>query len=146
MDSKDDGHSDVPEVQVGPMGRSPEASQEVEAGPPGVGALDGPNERSRIMLCSGCGKDVPFIGDVCPYCHRNKSADQKTQIVGLVFALPALSLGWWLFGFWWGVGLMMVAAFVGVALSHPGKPTRPPEVRIAKDDDRGEWPDGWLKK
>ncbi|MEK0449441.1 MAG: hypothetical protein RL088_1709 [Verrucomicrobiota bacterium] len=34
------------------------------------------------MICSGCGKDIPFAGEVCPYCHRNKSNDQLYEGLG----------------------------------------------------------------
>ena len=28
------------------------------------------------MLCSNCGKNIPYAGKVCPYCKIDKSADQ----------------------------------------------------------------------
>ncbi len=33
------------------------------------------------MRCSNCGKHIPFKGDVCPYCHCDKSKDQFLQIL-----------------------------------------------------------------
>ncbi len=46
------------------------------------------------MICSNCGKDGPFGGKVCPWCHADKSGDQAVMATGvlsgfLVFALIA---------------------------------------------------------
>ena len=32
------------------------------------------------MQCSGCGKKIPFAGNVCPYCHRDKTDDQQNEV------------------------------------------------------------------
>jgi predicted amidophosphoribosyltransferase len=34
------------------------------------------------MRCSDCGKDIPFTGKVCPWCHTDESGDQQKQVTG----------------------------------------------------------------
>lgn len=85
------------------------------------------------MRCSGCGKDVPFGGQVCPYCQRDKSSDQAATVaigIGLV-------IGGFLGNLIAGFTGMMVGGFVlGIiagAISMSGKnhsAKKPPRVRI----------------
>lgn len=35
------------------------------------------------MLCSNCGKDIPYTGKVCPYCKVDKTGDRETQTIGI---------------------------------------------------------------
>ena len=35
------------------------------------------------MLCSNCGKDIPIVGNVCPYCHVDKRGDQALKLMTL---------------------------------------------------------------
>lgn len=50
-----------------------------------------------MMRCSNCGKDIPFIGRVCPFCHADKASDKASTIVlWLSFAfggVPGLIFG-----------------------------------------------------
>ena len=46
------------------------------------------------MRCPGCGKTVPFGGEVCPYCLRDKSADQQFQIILFIFVLVGGGVGY----------------------------------------------------
>lgn len=53
------------------------------------------------MICSGCGKDIPFYGEVCPYCHRSKAKDQQefvnesaSTVIAAIFALIAAGIGY----------------------------------------------------
>lgn len=59
------------------------------------------------MKCSNCGKNIPYAGNVCPYCHVNKSSDQWQTfafwLVVIVWLLASAALG-------------KEAAFVGGAL------------------------------
>ena len=41
------------------------------------------------MRCSNCGKNIPFKGNVCPYCHCDKSRDQFFQILELAGGILA---------------------------------------------------------
>lgn len=37
------------------------------------------------VICSNCGKQISFIGNVCPYCHADKTKDKNvTAIIALV--------------------------------------------------------------
>jgi hypothetical protein len=58
------------------------------------------------MRCSNCGKDVPFGGKVCPYCHADKSGDQQTQVFGIIFGMIGGAVGWAIHG--------ILAAFIGL--------------------------------
>ncbi|ORV65307.1 hypothetical protein AWC03_02870 [Mycobacterium europaeum] len=62
------------------------------------------------MRCSNCGKDVPFAGKVCPYCHADKSSDQQKQVFGVFFGLVGGALGWFIHG----ILAALIGLFVGV--------------------------------
>jgi hypothetical protein len=62
------------------------------------------------MRCSNCGKDVPFGGNVCPYCHADKSGDQQKQVLGIFFGMVGGALGWLIHG----IGTALIGLFVGV--------------------------------
>lgn len=62
------------------------------------------------MHCSNCGKDVPFAGNVCPYCHADKSSDQQKQILGMFFGLVGAVAGWLIHG----ILVALIGLFVGV--------------------------------
>jgi hypothetical protein len=64
------------------------------------------------MLCSNCGKDVPFAGNVCPYCHANKSEDQQKQVFGILFGMVGGALGWLIHG----IGAALIGLFVGMVV------------------------------
>ncbi len=88
------------------------------------------------MRCSGCGKDIPFGGRVCPYCQRDKSSDQGLTVVGMIAFLFGGFIGNAVGGF----GGMMVGAFglgmvavvmmsmAGAKKGHSAK--KPPLVRL----------------
>lgn len=86
------------------------------------------------MLCSGCGSTIPFSGEVCPRCHRNKSSDQ----VGTVFGVLAMIGGGWIGSLVGGVvgaiiggiGSAIVVAII-IALSSNNSAKEPPVVQIA---------------
>jgi hypothetical protein len=42
------------------------------------------------VKCSNCGKNIPFMGNVCPWCHADKSKDQAVQVslvAGTIFGV-----------------------------------------------------------
>ncbi|WP_201068504.1 MULTISPECIES: CvpA family protein [Thiorhodovibrio] len=100
----------------------------------------------KNMLCLGCGKEIPFLGDVCPYCQRDKSRDQIILVVLVFFAV----LGGFVGSFFSFMGLIIGTA-VGVVIGlililslwtlnhnevlsrHNNHLTQPPVVRMASE-------------
>ena len=85
------------------------------------------------MHCSGCGKDVPFGGQVCPFCQRDKSSDQALTLVVSAALIAGAFVGNLIGGFGGAVagGVLcgLVAAIVGQAgKGHSAK--KPPIVRV----------------
>jgi glutaredoxin len=85
------------------------------------------------MRCSGCGKEIPFGGNVCPYCQRAKAGDQQLQIVAIAVALVAGALGSALYGVTGGIVGLLLGALVGGVIAGFLGPSRskPPQVRIS---------------
>lgn len=73
------------------------------------------------MMCSGCGKDIPFNGTVCPYCHRDKSKDQEYTVLGVIFSGGLGWLGYKLFGVWGAIGGFIVGMIACVGDERRGK-------------------------
>ena len=46
------------------------------------------------MQCSNCGKSIPFNGNVCPYCHADKSGDQGMVIIAMAVAIVCMGIGY----------------------------------------------------
>lgn len=64
------------------------------------------------MRCSNCGKDIPFTGNVCPYCHVDKSGDQTSMVFGMIFGVIGGGLGWAIAG----PGVAFIGLIVGVII------------------------------
>ena len=45
------------------------------------------------MLCQNCGKEIPFVGQVCPWCHTNKAESQRTFLLVYVYGFVGMILG-----------------------------------------------------
>ena len=88
------------------------------------------------VRCSGCGKDIPFMGTVCPHCHRDKGDDKKMHLL-TVFILIACVVAGALIngvaGFFWGVGIAVGACFALGVWSGLRKKSDPPQVRVMQD-------------
>ncbi len=86
------------------------------------------------MRCSGCGKDIPFNGDVCPHCQRDNSDDQAQHAITVVLIVVGVGIGWLVSdfkGMFWGGGIAVILAIViGVADATKRGPTKPPQVRV----------------
>ena len=79
-----------------------------------------------MLTCSNCGKRIPAIGKVCPYCHVDKSKDKIEQgwiiagvivggLVGAVIAPDICAATWYaVIG---ALVLGMAGAFIGKAAS-----------------------------
>lgn len=46
------------------------------------------------MYCSNCGKDIPFAGNVCPYCGADKSKDQQAYAALVMGGIGGAIIGW----------------------------------------------------
>ncbi len=82
------------------------------------------------MLCSGCGKDIPFSGTVCPYCHRDKSKDQGYTVVAFIFGGIGGMLGYLILGFWGFIVGMFFGIIIAAVVAQVGRNTKPPEVQV----------------
>jgi hypothetical protein len=94
---------------------------------------DLPLLRGQNMHCSDCGKNIPFGGQVCPYCKRDKSGDQTATVAGVI----AMMAGGFFGNVLGGLGGMIVGAFslglVAAIVSQVGKGNtakRPPPVQV----------------
>lgn len=84
------------------------------------------------MHCSGCGKDIPFAGAVCPYCHRDKSRDQRYTLVAVVLGSAGAFAGWHIGGFWGAVAGFVAGGLVAAIATGMGKPNdQAPQVKLA---------------
>lgn len=85
------------------------------------------------MLCTSCGKGIPYIGTVCPYCHRDKSRDQTIRFLGIVCAAVFGALGGWIAGvaaaFWGAIGGLFLGS---LAATFMFPVAGPPVVQTAK--------------
>ncbi|CTP89973.1 SHOCT domain-containing protein [Xanthomonas graminis] len=81
------------------------------------------------MRCSGCGKDIPFNGQVCPYCQRDKSKDQSNTVISFILGLIAGTIGYFIFGFWGALSGFFLGS-IAAAFTTLGGNTKPPEVQV----------------
>jgi len=106
------------------------------------------------MNCSGCGKDIPFHGDVCPYCQRDKSTDKDNFTLAMFFGGSLGLVGGfigYMFGGFFGpilsffffgpiLGFFLggiVGVGIAVFMSEPqSTKSAPPEVRIKREESR----------
>ena len=89
--------------------------------------------------------EIPFGGQVCPHCLRDKSSDQADSITALIGALPGLVVGGLIggaigglpiavaFGLLGGIIGSLVAAIV-MRKAESRSTEAPPEVRVAEAD------------
>jgi RNA polymerase subunit RPABC4/transcription elongation factor Spt4 len=97
------------------------------------------------MLCSNCGKDIPFLGEVCPWCHKRKFGDQVVTMLGFIGFFVGLGIAFPIAGlnFLPGVGVTMAFCVgftvLGAALKnrieHPGKRVERPGTAVAQPPD-----------
>jgi predicted lipid-binding transport protein (Tim44 family) len=85
------------------------------------------------MHCSGCGKNLPFAGQVCPHCQRDKSADQSSTVIAGVALLFGGFIGNLIGGFGGmiigGLALALIAV-VATMGSTTKAAKKPPRVRV----------------
>jgi len=76
------------------------------------------------MTCSSCGKNIPFAGKVCPFCHVDKSSDQQTHLLATVGGIGGALGGSYFFGFWGAVGGFFVGIFAGMVIVKKLQPPK----------------------
>lgn len=84
------------------------------------------------MRCSGCGKSIPFAGDVCPYCQRDKSNDQNYSALAFVFGLGLAFLGGYVFSVWGAIGGFFIGCVIAAVITGARK-SKPPEIHVTND-------------
>lgn len=84
------------------------------------------------MRCSGCGKEIPFNGQVCPYCQRDKSKDQQYTVLAAILGLGLGYLGLKMFGGWGGIIGFIAGCAIAYVASGAGS-SKPPEVHATKE-------------
>ena len=94
------------------------------------------------MLCSGCGKGIPFVGDVCPYCQRDKSKDQTYMMLAFIFGPLFALFGFGIFGGWGAVGGFVLGCGIAYFVSGTGR-SKPPEITLKSEGraDKNRTPD-----
>lgn len=81
------------------------------------------------MRCSGCGKDIPFSGSVCPYCQRDKSKDQAYMVAAVIFGATAGAIGYYIFGVW-GALCGFIIGCIAAAFMTLGSDSKPPQIEV----------------
>ncbi|WP_444910938.1 hypothetical protein [Microbulbifer sp. TRSA005] len=89
------------------------------------------------MHCSGCGKDIPFSGEVCPYCNRSKSYDKKYLSLAPFLALVFALFGYGLFD-WWGVIIGLIAGYVCPAFIISDNDSNGPHENLSLENSKRE--------
>jgi hypothetical protein len=78
------------------------------------------------MLCTGCGKRVPFVGDVCPYCQRDKTRSQVFHLIGYSCGIASGLIGY-LFWQWPGAIGLFAAGVIAANVVLSCRGSAPPE-------------------
>jgi hypothetical protein len=92
------------------------------------------------MHCSNCGKDIPYGGKVCPFCHADKSWDQKvhalTMVGGLIggfLGFAVNSCGGAFLGFVVGAMLLIIIGRITGIITNGSKVATLPNLRATLD-------------
>ena len=89
------------------------------------------------MRCFGCGKEIPFTGDVCPYCHRDKSKDQTTHALLVIGVVIGGAIGYFandFMGFFVGAAIGGAVGVVAALVNATSTPSsKPPQVRVVTE-------------
>lgn len=80
------------------------------------------------MRCSGCGKDIPFGGEVCPYCQREKAGDQATTIAVAIGMIVGGVVGYMIGEF---IGMLIGGFVCGVAFAIPAAGSAQKKAKLA---------------
>lgn len=84
------------------------------------------------MTCSNCGKDIPFRGVVCPWCHQTKVGDQVFKIVSFIGCCVAAFVSVEILHLSFGIGVVVFAAIVAPFAFVGWKLKAKAEMRVRK--------------
>lgn len=90
------------------------------------------------MRCSNCGKEIPFAGQVCPFCHADKSYNQKVLGLTYFIIMGGGGIGWWIGGareMWIGMGIGFFLSLVVMALNVQYRKKHPVEIEPEPHND-----------
>lgn len=86
------------------------------------------------IVCSGCGKKIPVLGAVCPYCGRDKSDDVSQYGACIVFGIIGCVVGNWLAN----ISGLLVGGFIGVVLGFAMSRTKTFKDAYAQNAEKSE--------
>lgn len=69
------------------------------------------------MTCSNCGKEIPMVGNVCPYCHVDKGRDVAIKAISAVGAVAGAGLGAITIGFWGFLGGLVIGGAIAAGVA-----------------------------
>jgi uncharacterized protein YbaR (Trm112 family) len=68
------------------------------------------------MLCLNCGKRVPFVGDVCPWCRTPKQQSQRTSIFYYIYGSIGGAIGYCIGDSVGGEGTAIYGVIIGIII------------------------------
>lgn len=88
------------------------------------------------MRCSGCGEEISFLGEVCPHCLRDKSADQKTYTIVMIYVFIFGVAGYLFSGIALGLVGCILGGLIGLIVDSKSgiEKTEPPKVQIIDNE------------
>ena len=70
------------------------------------------------MRCHNCGKNVPYMGRECPYCHADKTGDKLGTALAIIGSIIGLCVGVSVYGEPWPViGCTIAGMMPGAVIS-----------------------------
>lgn len=78
------------------------------------------------MVCSNCGKEIPFVGNVCPYCKVDKRQDQSEFLAGCLGAVVGIVVGAMVAGIGGGIAGFFIGTILALIAAGAGKPKPAP--------------------
>jgi hypothetical protein len=70
------------------------------------------------MQCANCGKDIPFNGNVCPWCHTGKSRDKQRTAITYCVAVIGMGIGYLVNGTCGVVAGAFIGGIVGAVAAN----------------------------
>jgi hypothetical protein len=86
------------------------------------------------IRCSGCGSDIPFHGDVCPFCLKDKTGVKLTNVFGFFFGFIGMVIGYAVAGISWALVLGLVGMIIGFVVGSSLDPNKARATEPASAD------------